>query len=223
MLPLGEPSALPEPSAPPPASLPPVPAAPAPPTAPVAVAPAAEPKPKSTAISVQNPEPAQPVAGRLPSLAFELQGRAAIGFDATGFDAGGGLAVHWFAQPHVSVRVGIAVRGADVDPANGILVSIAGEAGVAWHPWRAVRGRPFGMSVRFDYLAMEQLLTPYHRENSALDGFIDGTFRFASDADFVLGLGVEQWLGVTYIENGRARIALPALRGVAESGLRLEF
>jgi hypothetical protein len=133
------------------------------------------------------------------------------------------VAVHWFLHPRVSVRLGFAVRRGDVDPANGIMVSFAGEAGVEWHPWRAFRGRPFGMSIRVDYVATEQSLTPYSRGVSGLDGFVEGTLQFAPDADFLLGVGVEQLLGVAYIENGGATVALPALRGVVEGGLRLEF
>jgi hypothetical protein len=204
-------------------------------TPPQPAAPPAPPEPGPSATSAEAGEAPRRVGDSAPSLAFDLMALVATGFDDIGDTFGGGLAAHWFPEPHVSLRLGVSLRGGNFEPANGIMLNFAGAAGVAWHPWRAVRHRPFGMSVRLDYLVGGQSLTHYStggpsdpqvtwsRSLAAVDGFVDGTFRFAPGADFVLGLGIEYALGATYIDHGGGQVELPVLQAVAESGLRVEF
>jgi len=158
-------------------------------------------------------------------------GATGIGGDAGGF--GAGAAVHWFVRRQFSMRVGGGIRGGTVGAADASTLTAFASVGAVFHAWEATPDRPFGGSVRLDYLLLDQAMTHFvsggsnqseARWLSGLDVLVDGSWRFASDVDAILGVGLEDVFAPTYVNLQGARVAtLPALRVVAEAGLRLRF
>lgn len=154
--------------------------------------------------------------------------------DAAGAqEIGGAGAFGWFVWRNVSVRVGGSVRDTELDEASGDLLKLTASAGVGFHPWRATLSRPFGASVRVDYLLLYERLsqvTPPGQNASSFanvlsgcDAMIDGSWLFAPSVEIVGGAGVEAFAPTT-IKEGRATLAsLPIARAVFEGGLRLRF
>jgi hypothetical protein len=203
---------------------------------PPTVAPAASPAPRPTATSAGTGETPRPARGSTPSLAFDVVALATTAFDAAANALGGGVTAQWFPQQHVSLRLGFTTRGGTVEAANGSTLDFAGVAGLEWHPWRALRGGPLGLAFRADYLCEYQSLTHYptgipgdleatqSRWVSAVDAFADGSVRVADGLELVVGLGIEDAFRPIDVEVGGTQVAtIPALRAVAETGLRIEF
>jgi hypothetical protein len=141
--------------------------------------------------------------------------------------------VHWFVQRQFSMRVGGAIRGGTVGAAEASTLTAFVSAGAAFHAWRATTDRPFGGSVRLDYLLLDQAMTHFvpggssqsqARWLSGLDVLVDGSWRFVPDVEAILGVGLEDVFAPTYVTLQGARVAtLPELRALAEAGLRLRF
>jgi hypothetical protein len=179
------------------------------------------------------PEDANALAAMSPLIAIDIlsMGAAGIGGDADGF--GAGAAVHWFAQRQFSMRVGGGIRGGTVGAAEASTLTAFVSAGAVFHVWRATPDRPFGGSVRLDYLLLDQAMTHFvpggsnqsqARWLSGLDVLVDGSWRFVPDVEAILGAGLEDVFAPTYVNLQGARVAtLPALRAIAEGGLRLRF
>ena len=174
--------------------------------------------------------------GSTPTLAFDFLGLVALDPDGAATVAGGGVTGQWFPHRHFSLRLGFIIRGGTVEVANAAILDFAGGAGLAWHPWRAVRGRPFGLAVRADYLVEYLSMTRYptgapgvveetqSRAVSAVDAFVEGSVRLASGLELVIGLGIEDDFSPTYITVRAAQVAtIPELRAMAETGLRIGF
>ncbi len=179
------------------------------------------------------PTDANAVAAISPLIAIDVLsiGTAGIGGDADGF--GAGTAVHRFVRPQVSARLGGGIRGGTLGAAEASTLTAFVSAGVVLHAWRATPDRPFGGSVRLDYLLLNQAMTHFvpggsnqsqARWLSGLDVLVDGSWRFVPDVEAILGVGLEDVFAPTYVNLQGARVAtLPALRAVAEAGLRLRF
>jgi hypothetical protein len=218
-----------------PSSQPPSPAvaAPNPPPTP---APASEPGPTVRPALVDHTSPSIPeargsgAAGDMPLVALDLLALGATGIAGNADGAGGGVAAHWFVHRRVSLRFGGGVRAGSVDADT---LTFLASAGVALHPWRAMPSRPFGLSVRADYLVVRQSTTHYDANDqsvtkdfdprSGLDAAFDVDWLLAPSVDLVVGLGLEYVFGLTYIDSQSARVTIPVLRATAEAGARLWF
>jgi hypothetical protein len=177
----------------------------------------------------------RPVAVGSPEVAFDLLASVASGFDGIA-NAGGAGAFYWFIGSHVSLRLGMSVRAGEISAASASTLTVSEGAGVAWHPWRVSRGQRAGLSLRLDYLTVERFMTRYSASPddpqgkhtsppvSAVDAFVDGTYRLAAGTQIVLGLGIENAFGETKIEIGNNPVtSLPTLCIAGEAGLRVEF
>ncbi len=224
------PSPPPPPPPPPPAAQPPLPP---PPTR--ATAPSSDPSvPLATSAEVKESNRSLIEGARVFSVDVVAVGAAGFTGDSVD-EIGGGVAAQWFLYPHIALRLGLTMRGGSVEAANGTTLSIAGSAGLAWHPWRTGRGKPFGLGVRVDWLVLDESLKHYPtgpqdsqdsdaRPVTAVDALVDAYIRVAGGVAWVVGLGIENDFGQTRVEFSGMQVAtIPALHGIAESGIRLEF
>jgi hypothetical protein len=183
----------------------------------------------------------------MPQVALDLLALGATGIAGNADGAGGGMAAHWFVHRRVSLRFGGGVRAGSVDADT---LTLLASAGVALHPWRSTPSRPFGLSVRTDFLVVRQSTTHYADAQSTttarcapggpsetgrggatceswwpgLDAVVDADWLLAPSVDLVLGLGLEDVLLTTYIGvPGAPGTTIPALRLTAEVGARLWF
>jgi hypothetical protein len=254
-LPTTPPSAttLPSPTSPPPASTPPSPANP-PPARASAPAPASTSSPSATTPSPMEgaaspPTPvgsasgegladdgarASPGAGKKPKVGVDLlfAGTAGIGGNASG--AGGAAGVHWFPLPLVSVRLGAAEQTGSLNQAEASVFTVGMTAGLALHPFEMSLDRPFGLTVRADYLLLRQSVSHFDSDDPApvtrvrwLSGFdvvAEVGWQLTSEIGLVAGLGLQDVLAPTYIDVRGAQVeTIPALRGVVEAGFCLRF
>jgi len=180
------------------------------------------------------PDSVRTAAPTVPSsMGLEVLVVDAAGDDEGVGEIGGALAFAWFFWRNVSLRVGGSVRDTSLDEASGDLLKVTASAGLAFHPWRTTRERPFGASLRVDYLFLYERLSrvmppgqnvPIHDGVlSGFDAMLDGSWLFAPSVEVVVGAGVEAF-PPTKIEQGTTTIAsLPVARALFEGGLRLRF
>jgi hypothetical protein len=220
---LTEPAQDVHPAPPPPSSAPSEPPRPFPP----AVAPERE-RPAPAAQAVQLPT-ALPVA---PSFALDLFALGAwgiAGIAGGGGGGGGAVAVSWLPRAPLSLRLGGGMRVAAMEFGQASTLTAAISAGVAWHPVRAVLSRPFGVSLRADFVVDYQSLqyVDQHFDHwlPGVCAFVEPAWLFAQDVEAVLGFGLEELFGAINLRNsaGTAMATWPPLRALGEAGVRVRF
>lgn len=191
----------------------------------------------------ESPPPLQPSS--MPAFALDLFGLAAWGIGSDGGDGGGGgVALHWFPLEPVSLRLGGSIRGGSIASIvqSSTLTSTV-SAGIGWHPLRPTSSRAFGVSVRADYLVLYQSLQ-YQAPRTAdafggngvtksawlsgMDGVVDVACLLAPTVEGVLGVGLEDVFGLTYVvlhqgAQGPQTTTIPTLRFIAQVGVRVGF
>ncbi|MDP9001996.1 MAG: hypothetical protein M3O46_18025 [Myxococcota bacterium] len=189
------------------------------------------------------PESARPSTPR--AFALDLFALAAWGIGSDGGDGGGGgAALQWFPLAPLSLRLGGSIRGGNIASVvqSSTLTSTL-SAGVGWHPLRPTSSRAFGVSVRADYLVLYQSLQ-YQAPRTAdvfgangvtkgalmsgMDVVVDAGFVLAPRVEGVLGLGLEDVFGLTYVilhqgPQGAHTTTIPQLRFIAQVGVRVRF
>lgn len=177
---------------------------------------------------------AKAVPGRS-RFALDVMAAGSIGVGSTAQGIGGGAAVHWFVLPALSVRLGANARVGSLDVAAATLSAIDASAGIAVHPWVATRSRPFGLSVRADYVLSRESATHFDSDDlhgpvtdarwlSGLEAFVEGNWLFTSEIAVLAGVGLEDFFASTYVYLRNAPVVtLPPVRALAEAGLRLRF
>ncbi len=131
----------------------------------------------------------------------------------------------------LSFRLGLGGLGGTISEADATTLYLLGMAGLAVHPLRARAGRPFGLALRVDYVAMRQSISWLagnegdSRWLSGVDGVVEGDWLFAPDVEVVLGLGLADLFAPTYVEvpKGVPKATIPPLRALGEAGFRLRF
>jgi hypothetical protein len=177
--------------------------------------------------------PAETAPGRS-RFALDVMAAGSIGVGSTAQGIGGGAAVHWFVLPALSVRLGANARVGSLDAAAATLSTIDSSAGIAVHPRLATQSRPFGLSVRADYVLSRQSATHYDSDDpgpvtnarwlSGVDALVEGNWLFASEIGLLAGIGLEDFFASTYIYVRNApKLTLPPVRALADVGLRLRF
>ncbi|MGO9832926.1 MAG: hypothetical protein ACLP1X_01790 [Polyangiaceae bacterium] len=161
-----------------------------------------------------------------PVLALDLMALGSVGGSAEG--AGGGVAGQWFPLHSVSLRLAAGVRAGAVHAANASTLTLLGAAGVVWHPWRSAASHPVGLSLRVDYVGGQSSASngsdTHGRPISGFDTLVDASWLVTADVDILLGAGLEDVFGETYIDLHGTRVAtIPPLRAVGEAGVRLRF
>jgi hypothetical protein len=210
---------VPAPPLPAPVTSAPAPTTPAPPT-PAPPAPATDTTHAPPAAEAPRPRETSPV------LALDLMALGSVGASAEG--AGGGLAGHWFLLHSVSLRLAAGIRAGAIPKANASTLTLLGAAGVVWHPWRSTASQPVGLSLRVDYVGGQSSASDgsdtQRRPISGFDTLVDFSWLVTADVDVLLGAGLEDVFGETYIDLHGVRVAtIPPLRAVGEAGVRLRF
>jgi hypothetical protein len=165
-------------------------------------------------------------------LELDLLALAATGIGGSADSVGGAAAIDWFPLQGISFRLGVGARAgsfgaSDTESATTLLLVVS--AGAAAHPWRAVRTRPFGLSLRADFLAARQQgsLSSETQDSGLLAGCdvaADGEWLFANHVEAVLGLGVEDLFRRTDVYlHGNFVATIPPIRALAEGGVRIRF
>ncbi len=197
--------------------------------APAASTPADRPTEPRQVIPVSPGSPSRP-----PPFAFDLGILGTLGIGGSGSALGGEAGLHWFAAGPMSVRLGTVIMGGSVDAAQGTLLDVQGTLGVALHPWMSSPRRPFGLSVRADYVLMYEALshasplesspvTP-SRWLSGIGLAVEGDWLFSQNIGLLLGIGAQDFFSPTYVDLQGVRVAtLSPLRASAETGLRVRF
>ncbi len=228
---------LPAASPPPAASAPPAemnairPVAPESPASPLLL-PGVRASPAVTEGATEAPSPASP--SRLPRIQIDLLAVGGVGIPSDATGAGGGGAVGWVVTQRLSLRLGASERAGSLDIAQASVFTLLLGAGVAFQPWRATRSRPLGLSLRADYLLVRESVTHFDSDDpapvtrsrwlSGFDAVADVSWVLSSEVEVLLGVGLEDVLAPTYVNDRNVRVAtLPALRAVGEGGFRLRF
>jgi hypothetical protein len=165
---------------------------------------------------------------------MDFVGLGAVGLGSTIQTAGGGAAFEMFPTPWFAVRIGGAVRAGDVAAARARTLTLLASAGVELHPWPTTNSRVFSVSLRADYVLMNQTVTHVSADSadlptkarrlSGLDALVEVQWRLGASFDVLTGVGLEEMLATTYIDlNGARAATLPPLSLVAEGGLRLRL
>jgi hypothetical protein len=213
------------------------PAAPVTPSPPPAAASITGPSPSPRGeLATQSPAPAllaRPAAPRRFWTGVSAVGTIGVGGPASGLGAGaeGVLCL----DGTVALRVGASLRNGSLPelPGSDLVGTLA--AGVEWRSRPASRGRPLALGIRADVLALRHEVRgtgaggeteTQRRVLPGADLLGQAVFRLAPRVEVVTGLGVEVAFGTTDIRMGNARVTvatIPALRPMAEAGLRVGF
>ncbi len=202
----------------------------------------APPVPTSAAVAAPSPPVPEPNApsrsGRRLNLSIDVLavGAVAVGGNDANGSGGGAAAIQWFPIRNLALRLGGGLRGGSSEKAKANTLTVLGAAGLAFHPWRTSPIHPFGASLRADFLFSDESLTYFatgpkaneaqvqHRRHPGLELGVDGAWRFASDIELVVGLGVEDVFTTTYVAIDHDTVAtLSPVSAFAEAGLRLDF
>ncbi len=235
----------PEPPEPTPPTSPPPPTPPASAVAPVTPVTVADPARAAVAPRSSGPDapvragseekaPAASARAATRYFALDVSGLGTYGLDANAQSAGGRAALHWFFARIASLRLGAGVDGGSLDATPGNVLTALVSGGLALHPWRPTPSRPLGLSVRSEYLLANQSMTNFpsrgagpltrSRWISGLDVALDGRWLLTGAVDLILGVGLEELFGRTYVDRMGDRAAtLPTLRGFTEVGLGVGF
>jgi hypothetical protein len=208
------------------------PVAPPVPSAPIALPPATPP--------ITPPPPAIVEPAHVPSavdlhrstpsfFALDLMALGAVGVtDSSQGVAGGSAAGQWFVLPTLSLRLGGGVRAGTLGSQTSTL-TILGTAGVVWHARPPTTSHPIGLSLRADYLldgtsVAHLAVNHWFKPVSGADALVESGLLLATDAQVVLGFGIEEVFGPTSVlVQGKPVGTLPALSVVGELGVRLRF
>jgi hypothetical protein len=166
--------------------------------------------------------------------ALDFFGTGAAGLGTSLLTGGGGAAFETLLTPHFGLRIGGSVRMGDVADSAARTLALLGTAGLELRVWPTAESRPFGASLRVDYVLMNQTathrstngndVTTMMRPLSGVDALIEVAWRLGASTDVVVGAGIEEMFATTYIDLNGARMAtLPPLSVVAQGGLRLHF
>lgn len=158
-------------------------------------------------------------------------GAAGVGGDAT--SVGGAARGQWLATPDFGVRVGGGVRAGSVSAVSATSLTWYFAGGVSWHPTTPSRRHPFGIGGSIDAIAMHYALArtgpggvseSQGRFIPAADLTLEGVWFFTEYVGALVSIGGEMTFGKTDVFVGGQPVAtIPALRGVAEAGLRARF
>jgi hypothetical protein len=219
---------------------------PTPPPAPSAEPPEPPSQPKtpepdrSLPMAVATPLPRVPPVE--PSFALDVFALGAWGVGGEGADGGGGgVAAYWFPVAPFSIRVGGSLRAGSLGSVeSSSTLNAAVSVGVGWHPLRATRSHPLGVSLRIDYVALYQSLrsavyvvstggratASADRWLSGLGTVVDFSWLLFTDIEAIAGLGFEEAFYSTNVQlQGETKPAadFPPLRAIGEAGLRMRF
>ena len=158
----------------------------------------------------------------------------AMGIGGPAYGLGAGAEAGLFLTRDFGLRIGASVRSGSISelPGRDLVSSLA--AGLEWWPLPTSSARPVGFGIRADMLALHHQVTATLAGQSETQGrFMPGAdlllsvgFRLTSRVELVAGLGAEMAFGTTEIRTGsppQTVATIPALREVAEVGLRLGF
>jgi hypothetical protein len=172
--------------------------------------------------------------GRRAHFEVDLVASGATWIAGSADTLGVGGSVQWFPVRSLSLRVGAGERSGSLNVAEATTFIFLGAAGVSLHPWAASPSRPIDASIRVDYLFLRQSATHFDADDtspvtrarwlSGVDGYVDAAWLLSTDVAALVGIGVEDVLAPTYVNVRGTQVAtIPALRLVAELGVRLRF
>jgi hypothetical protein len=182
--------------------------------------------------------PEKPAAQPELRTAIGLVGVGSTGLGGTAGGYGAAIAGEFFLTPTLAVRLGIGGRQGAVPVLQGSDRVIYGALGVSFWPQRASAGRIWAYGVRLDALVLHHTvsdrrmgaITPQKSKDlPGLDALGELAFHVSSQIDIVGSLGIETALGDTNLEDPVTATTsntlgkIPALRGVAEVGIRVSF
>jgi hypothetical protein len=154
-----------------------------------------------------------------------LQGAGALGGNATAGGGTGGL--RWWAWPNLGLRLAGGARIGVVSKADATTTTLFAAAG----PGYRVRLGAFEVGARTDFVVLRHDVTRDHpatttrgRWLGAIDLVAEAGIAISDHVGLLLGVGPEFALGPTEIAVGGAHVGdIPAVRGIAEFGLRIRF
>ena len=195
-----------------------------------------------------NPHRKRPAKPAELSTAMRLVGVGSTGLGGTAGGYGASIAGEFFVTQTMAVRLGIAGRQGSVAlaglPGNDRLIS--GAVGVSFWPRRASFGGILAAGIRVDALLLHHTIydqrssttTPQSSKNlPGLDALGELALHLGSRVDIIGSLGVEAAIGDTGLQvevldpgghpldppQFKEQGQIPALRGVAEVGIRVSF
>src|SRR5262249_38094188 len=127
--------------------------------------------------------------------ALEFFGTGAAGIGASLLTVGGGAASETLLTPHLGLRIGGVLRTGEAADSAARTLALLGTAGLELRVWPGTESRPFGISLRADYVLMNQTAT--HRSPSGdevstktrplsgLDGLVEAEWRLGAGTDLV--------------------------------------
>jgi hypothetical protein len=158
--------------------------------------------------------------------AVDLAAAGSLGGDATGI--GAALSARWDFAPSFSARVAGAVRAGDVGAADASSTITSGALGLVWRALPATTTRSFGLALRADVLAM-QVRVSRSSSHATLwlpgaDLAIEASWMFARPLALFVAAGGEAAFGAPDVFLFSRQVAtIPAVRGLAEAGIRVHF
>jgi len=165
-------------------------------------------------------------------IGISAVGAMGIGGPANGL--GGGAEGELFLTGDFGFRIGASVRAGSISelPGRDLVSSLT--AGLEWWPLPISSDGRMGFGLRADALALHHQVSATTAGQAESQGrFLLGTdllvvvaLRLTSRVEFVAGLGSEMAFGTTEIRTGSTHqtvATIPALREIAEAGIRLGF
>jgi hypothetical protein len=163
--------------------------------------------------------------------AIDFLGLGVLGIGGNAGGIGGQVAAQWFFVSPLSLRVGGGVYGGSIDEVGARTLTILLSAGIAVHVRRASLARPFGVSIRVDYLVLDETAKAVATQDapsawvSGLDAVVDASWMFVQGTELLAGGGFQDvFTSVDVIgPNNQVLATIPGFRVVGEVGLRLSF
>jgi hypothetical protein len=203
---------------------------PAPPAPAPSPAPPGKPAPDTKAEQAASPARTGLAPPQGAAAAIDVIGLGAIGIAGDAAAVGGAAAAHWFFLRPFSLRLGAGVKGGSIDIVGGRTLTPFLSAGLAVHPRRATLARPFGLSIRADFLALNQRLTQPSSSTEkqdlffGMDAVVDASWMFVQGTEVLVGTGVEGVFSpVRVTVDGQSVTTIPQFRVTAEVGFRFSF
>ncbi len=164
-------------------------------------------------------------------LWLDASAQGATGFTGTASSLGGALAVRMPLRPIV-LRLGGAVRGGEIEEVEASSTTFRGDAGVGFYAF--VLDRQVMLGARTGLVVFRHSLIRTDPNSGAeisgghtlfgMEAMAEGAWVFSPRLAAVAAAGTEVAFGTTRVLVGASRItAIPALRPVAELGIRLAF
>jgi hypothetical protein len=185
------------------------------------------------------PAPSAGVAARAEMLLFRpirigISALGAMGIGGPANGLGGGAESELFLTRDFGFRIGASVRVGSISelPGRDLVSSLT--AGLEWWPLPISSDRRMGFGLRADALALHHQVSATTAGQAESQGrFLLGAdllvvvaLRLTSRVEFVAGVGSEMAFGTTEIRTGSTHqtvATIPALREIAEAGIRLGF